>query len=137
MIETYKKALDRLNAEISEKKDSLLTKKLVELKANEDRLFKTQLQIEEEINSKVGVIKSYAGVGEKVHQSFDGFFSKNINTEKLISEIENDKTDLTKELEVLKKKVLTFTLMTNNSTIKSQLKELAYSLESFEHKNYP
>jgi len=134
MIETYKKALDRLNAEISEKKDSLLTKKLVELKANEDRLFKTQLQIEEEINSKVGVIKSYAGVGEKVHQSFDGFFSKNINTEKLISEIENDKTDLTKELEVLKKKVLTFTLMTNNSTIKSQLKELAYSLESFEHK---
>jgi len=134
MIETYKKALDKLNMEISEKKDGLLTKKIADLKSSEEHLFKNQLQIEEEIKAKVGAIKSYAGLGDKVHQSFDGFFSKNINTEKLISEIENDKTDLTKDLEALKKKVLTFTLMTNNSTIKSQLKELSYSLESFERK---
>jgi len=134
MIETYKRALDKLTREISEKKDSLLTKKIADLKANEDRLFKSQLQIEEEIKAKVGVIKSYAGVGDKVHKSFDGFFTKNIDTEKLISEIENDKTDLIKDLEALKKKVMTFTLMTNSTTIKSQMKELAYSLETYEHK---
>jgi len=134
MIENYKRALDKLNLELSEKKDSLLNKKIAELKVNEDRIFKSQLHIEEEIKSKVGAIKSYAEVGDKVHKSFDGFFSKNINTEKLISEIETDKTDLTKDLETLKKRVLTFTLMTNNSTIKSQLKELELSLESYEHK---
>jgi chromosome segregation ATPase len=133
-IDNYKKALDNITSDISEKKGSLLTKKIVELKANEDRLLKNQLAIEEEIKSKVGVIKSYSGLGDKVHKSFDGFFSKNISTEKLISEIENDKTDLTKDLEALKKKVLAFTLMTANSSIKSELKELGHSLESYERK---
>jgi chromosome segregation ATPase len=134
IIETYKRALDNLTNDISEKKSSLLTKKMIDLKANEDRLFKKQLEIEEEIKSKVGETKSYADVGDKIHRSFDGFFSKNINTEKLISEIENDKTDLTKDLEELKKKVLAFTLMTNNSSVKSELKEISYSLDLYEHK---
>jgi chromosome segregation ATPase len=133
-IAIYKKALDKLNEELSEKKGSLLTKKLVELKANEDRLFKNQLEIENEIKSGISSFQSYSSVGDKVHKSFDGYFTKNIATEKLIAEIENDKTDLSKDLESLKQKVLTFTLMTTNSTIKSQLKELSYKLDDYEHK---
>ena len=133
-INIYKTALDKLNMEISERKGSLLTKKLAELKANEDRLFKNQLEIENEIKQGISSFQSYSSVGDKVHKSFDGYFTKNIATERLIAEIENDKTDLTKDLESLKQKVLSFTLMTNNSTIRSELKELSYQLDSFEHK---
>jgi hypothetical protein len=134
LILTYKTALDRLNAEISERKGSSLTKKIFELKSGEERLLKNQIELENEIKEKLGALRSYSGIGDKVHKGFEGVFSKNISTEKLIAEIENDKTDLTKDLESLKTKVLTFTLLTNNSTMKSQLKEMAYTLESFERK---
>jgi len=134
VVSTYKTALDRLTAEISERKGSVLTKRIAELKSGEERLLKNQLELENEIKEKLGALRSYSGMGEKVHKGFDGVFSKNITTEKLIAEIENDKTDMTKDLEALKAKVLAFTLLTNNSTVKSQLKDMAYTLESFEHK---
>jgi chromosome segregation ATPase len=133
-IIVYKSALDKLNAELSERKGTLLTKKIQELKLGEERLLKNQLELENEIKEKLGALRSYSGVGDKVHKGFDGVFSKNITTEKLIAEIENDKTDLTKELESLKKKVATFSLLTNNSSMKSQLKEMTSTLESFERK---
>jgi len=134
IIATYKGALDRLTAEISEKKGSTLAKRIQELKSEDERLLKNQLALENEIKEKLGALRSYAGIGDKVHKGFDGVFSKNISVEKLISEIENDKTDLVKELETLKSKVLAFTLMTNNTMIKTELKDMAYTLESFEHK---
>ncbi len=134
VIENYKKELNSLSEDLSDKKNSLLTKKLMDLRASEDKLFKNQLEMEEEIKSKVGAIKSYAGIGDKVHKSVGGFFSKNIETEKMILEIEKDKTDLSKDLEVLKRKVLAFTLMTGHASIKSELKDLEHSLASYEHK---
>jgi DNA repair exonuclease SbcCD ATPase subunit len=134
IINNYKKELNDLSEELSDKKNGLLNKKLTELKSNEDKLFKKQLEIEEEIKSKVGTIKSYTGLNDKVHKGFGGFFSKNIETEKLILEIEKDKTDLSKDLEALKKKVLAFTLIAGNASIKSELKDLEQSLASYEHK---
>jgi chromosome segregation ATPase len=133
-ILVYKTALDKLTAEISEKKGALLTKKIQELKLGEERLLKNQLELENEIKEKLGTLRSYSGIGDKVHKGFDGVFSKNITVEKLIAEIENDKTDLTKELEALKNKVMTFTLLTNNNSMKTQLKDMTATLESFERK---
>jgi chromosome segregation ATPase len=134
LISTSKAALDKLSAEISEKKGTVLTKRIQELKLDEEKLVKNQAALESEIKEKLGAIRSYAGIGDKVHKGFDGVFAKNITTEKLIAEIENDKTDLVKDLEKLKTKVATFTMMTNNATIKSELKDMAYTLESFERK---
>jgi chromosome segregation ATPase len=134
IISTYKAMLDKLDSEISENKGSLLTKKLETLKGNDIRLSKSMLELESDIKRRTGSLQSYGAVSDKVHSSFNGFFSKNINTEKLISEIENDKTDLTKELESLKKKVESFTLVTSNASIKSQLKEIESQLKNFERK---
>jgi chromosome segregation ATPase len=133
-ILVYKSALDKLNAEISDRKGTLLTKKIQELKLGEERLLKNQLGLENEIKEKLGSLRSYSGIGDKVHKGFDGVFAKNISTEKLIAEIENDKTDLTKELESLKSKVLTFSMLTNNASMKTQLKDMTSTLESFERK---
>lgn len=133
-IVVYKLALDKLNVELSERKGTLLTKRIQELKLGEERLLKNQLELENEIKEKLGALRSYSGVGDKVHKGFDGVFAKNITTEKLIAEIENDKTDLTKELETLKSKVLTFSLLTNSSSMKTQLKDMTSTLESFERK---
>jgi len=132
-ILVYKNALDKLNAELSEKKGTLLTKKIQDLKLGEERLLKNQLELENEIKEKFGSL-SYSGIGDKVHKGFDGVFAKNITTEKLIAEIENDKTDLTKDLESLKKKVETFSLLTNSSSMKTQLKDMTSSLETYEHR---
>jgi len=132
-ILVYKNALDKLNAELSEKKGTLLTKKIQDLKLGEERLLKNQLELENEIKEKLGSL-SYSGIGDKVHKGFDGVFAKNITTEKLIAEIENDKTDLTKDLESLKKKVETFSLLTNSSSMKTQLKDMTSSLETYEHR---
>jgi len=133
-IVVYKLALDKLNVELSERKGTVLTKRIQELKLGEERLLKNQLELENEIKEKLGALRSYSGVGDKVHKGFDGVFAKNITTEKLIAEIENDKTDLTKELETLKSKVLTFSLLTNSSSMKTQLKDMTSTLESFERK---
>jgi chromosome segregation ATPase len=134
VILVYKTALDKLNAELSEQKGNLLTKKIQELKLGEERLLKNQLVLENEIKEKLGSLRSYSGIGDKVHKGFEGVFAKNITTEKLISEIENDKTDLTKELEALKTKVETFSLLTNSSSMKTQLKDMTSTLESYERK---
>jgi chromosome segregation ATPase len=130
----YKAALDKLEQEISDKKGSLLSNKIKDLKSGEDGLFKKQVEIENDIRKAVGAVQSYIGVSDKVHKSFDGYFSKNITTEKLISEIENDKTDLNKDLESLKSKVLAFTLVTSNASIKSQLNDMEDKLKEFERK---
>lgn len=134
VVYKYKDALDSLEADLSERKGALLMKKLDALKVNEDRLAKIQLQMEDEINQKTGSLQSYSGLSDKVHSSVSGFFSRNINTEKLIAEIENDKTDLTKEMEGLKSKVEGFTLMTSNAAIKTQLKDIEVELKGFERK---
>jgi chromosome segregation ATPase len=134
VISNYKSALDKLEEEISEKKGSLISNKIKSLKADEDKLFQRQADMEGDIRKAVSAVQSYIGVSDKVHKSFNGYFSKNISTEKLIAEIENDKTDLTKDLETLKSKVLAFTLITSDATIKSQLKDMEDKLKEFERK---
>jgi len=134
VVKNYKVSLDALDKEIFEQKNNLLINKINILKANEDRLFRNQLQIEKEIRTKVENIESHSGVSDKIHQSFEGFFSKNIATEKLISEIENDKLSLTKDLEALKAKVISFTLLTSNAEIKSELKDIESQIKMFEVK---
>jgi DNA repair exonuclease SbcCD ATPase subunit len=133
-VNKYKNYLDALENEISENKSSLLTKRIDALKANEDKLLKTQLQIEKEINNNITNVKSHAGLSDKVHNSFEGFFSKNISTEKLISEIESDKLSLTKDLEALKTKVISFTLLTSNAHIQSELKDIERQIKIYETK---
>ena len=48
-IVVYKLALDKLNVELSERKGTLLTKRIQELKLGEERLLKNQLELENEI----------------------------------------------------------------------------------------
>jgi chromosome segregation ATPase len=134
IINNYKTALDRLEKELSDRKTGIFAGKLEDLKSEDEKLVKKQLEIEEHVRKAVNSVQAFIGVNDKVHKSFDGYFSKNISTEKLISEIENDKTDMTKELESMKSKVLEFTIMTSNPEIKSQLKELDDKLKSFERK---
>ena len=90
--------------------------------------------MENEIKKAVSSVRSFSDVSNKLHKGFDGIFAKNISTEKLIAEIENDKTDLRKDLESLKAKVSAFTLITSNAGIRSQLKEMEDKLKEFERK---
>ncbi|MGV8086042.1 MAG: hypothetical protein ACP5N1_00270 [Candidatus Woesearchaeota archaeon] len=132
VVKNYKASLDILDREVSDQKNNSITKKIEVLKANEDRLFRNQLIIEKQIREKTANIESHSGLSDKVHKSFEGFFSKNIATEKLISEIENDKLSLTKDLEELKSKVIAFTLLTSNAIIKSELKDIEDKIRQFE-----
>ncbi|MGV8141513.1 MAG: hypothetical protein ACP5NW_03670 [Candidatus Woesearchaeota archaeon] len=134
IIDNYKTALEKLDSEITEKKGTLLAKKLESLKSNDARLSKEMLELENNIRQRMNSMHSYGSTSEKIKSTFGGFFSKNISTEKLISEIENDKTDLTRELESFKKKVEAFTLATSNVSIKSQLKDIESQLKNFERK---
>jgi hypothetical protein len=134
VIDNYTRALKKLDTEISEKKGSLLTQKLSALKANEEKLFKNQLAMENEIKDRMNALQSHSGISDKVQGNFSGFFSKSITTEKLIAEIENDKTDLTKNLEALKSKVNSFTLQTTNLIMKSELKDIDIKIKEYEHK---
>ncbi len=130
----YKLSLDNLDQEISDKKSSLLTKKILALKSNEDKIFKTQAQIEKELSSQKESINAHSALSDKVHKGFEGFFSKNITIEKLITEIESDKLSLAKELEALKAKVISFTLLTSSVHIKSELKDIESKIKEFENK---
>jgi len=134
VIDNYTKTLNKLSSGISEKKGSLLTQKLSALKSNEDKLFNAQLSIENDIKTRMSSLQSHAGVSDKVQGNFSGFFSKSINTEKLIAEIENDKTNLTKDLEALKTKVNSFTLQTTNIIIHSELKDIEVKIKEYERK---
>jgi chromosome segregation ATPase len=133
-INTYKQSLDNLEKDLSDKKGTFVNKKIVELKANQDKLLKTQSNMEKEISSKTGPMQSYSSISDKIHKSFDGFFSKNISTEKLISEIENDKLDLAKDLEALKSKVTKFTLISTHADMKSRMSDLEDNLKALEKK---
>jgi chromosome segregation ATPase len=134
VINNYTSALKKLDMEISEKKGSLLTQKLSALKVNEEKLFRAQLEIENNIKERMRSLQSHAGISDKVQGNFGGFFSKSISAEKLIAEIENDKTDLAKNLDALKSKVNSFTLKTTNVIIKSELKEIENKIKEYEHK---
>jgi chromosome segregation ATPase len=134
IMSNYKTALDKLDFEISEKKGTVLTKKLESLKNNDIRLSKSMLMLETDIRQRMGSLQSYGDVSGKVHSAFSGFFSKNADVEKLISEIENDKTDLTKEMESLKAKVDAFTLAASNPSIKSQIKDIDSQIKNFERR---
>ncbi len=131
-ISQYKESLRRLDVELSARKDSSLLKKFEDLKSGQSSLLKNQQDIASEIKTKAAGFDSYSNVSEKIHKSFEGFFSKNINTEKLINEIEKEKEDLIKELEELKKKVLVFDIVRKNDSVKSQIKEIEDSIKSQE-----
>lgn len=132
VVKNYKLSLDILDKGLVDQKNNFITKKIDVLKANEDRLFRNQLVLEKQIREKTINMESHAGLSDKLHQSFEGFFSKNISTEKLISEIENEKLSLIKDLEELKLKVQAFTLLTSNSSIKSELKDIEDKIRRFE-----
>ena len=63
-----------------------------------------------------------------------GIRSKKIDTEKLISEIQNDKTSLVKDYEALKSKVEKFTLISSHASIKAGMKNLEEDLKNLEKK---
>jgi len=134
VIASHKEALSKLEHDLAEKKGALITRRISELKANQDKLLKNQVTMEEEIHGKAGAMQSYTSISDKIHKSFDGFFSKNISTERLISEIENDKTSLVKDLESLKSKVHAFTLLTTHADMKSRMTGLENDLRNFEKK---
>jgi len=134
LISEYKVALDKLTLELSDRNSSPLSKKIESMKEEEEKISKKQEEIEIGLRKVISSAQSYAEVGDKVHVGLEGYFSKNINTEKLISDIENDKTNLTKDLESLKSKVIAFTLITSNESIRSQLKDMENQLKDFEGK---
>jgi len=133
-IQNFKDLLDKLDKDLSEKKESVIMQKVNSLKSDYERLFKNQQEMDKDLREKIKGLKSYDDVSSKIHKSFEGFFLKNINTEKLIAEIENDKEGLKKELETMKNKILTFNILATNSNVKSQIKEIEEILKNYEHK---
>ena len=133
-MEIYKEALKKVEAELSSNRSTPITKRLAELKTSQERIFKAQASFEKELRERIGKIESYTGISDNLHKSFDGFFMKNINTEKLIGEINNDKLELQKDLEKLKNKVLAFTLISGTTGAKSQLKDIYEELKECEKK---
>jgi len=133
-INSYKESLKNLESDLADKKDSFVNKHISELKISQEKLLKSQLSMETEINSKTGSMQSYSSISDKIHKSFDGFFSKNIATEKLISEIENDKLSLSKDMELLKSKVIKFTLISTHADMKLRMKDLEDELQNIEKK---
>jgi len=133
-IQQVRDSLDRLGKEVSEKKGSLLLKRVDDLKARQDSIVKAQDNMSKEIHSKTGESSSYASMNDKIHKGFEGFFSKTIDTEKLIKEIEGDKKGMMDDLEALKKKVTAFTLLTSNASIKTQMNDIEGKLKAYEGK---
>ncbi len=123
-------ALANLNRAKSRNVDAVLApllKKSSELTASANDLLAR-------INQKTSSVASHEETSRKVHDSFKGFFIKNVNAEKLITEIENDKNMLLKEMSALKERVETFTLLTTAKTIKEQAKDIEKSIAALESK---
>ncbi|HYD03271.1 MAG TPA: hypothetical protein VEC16_03135 [Alphaproteobacteria bacterium] len=133
-LQNYRESIDDLDKEISQKKNTLLNKKLEELKTIQDKLLKNQSGIETDLKQKMSSMKNYAGLNGKLGAAFSGAIAKNISTEKLIAEIENDKTSLAKDLEALKTKVEKFTLISSHSNMKTGFKDLENTLKELEKK---
>jgi chromosome segregation ATPase len=134
VISRYKSSLEDLEKELSDRKNSNITKKFEELKSGQEKIMKSQFEMSTELKKKISTMKSISESGGKIKGVVNGFFTKNINTEKLIKEIENDRTDLTKEYQSLKDKVEKFTLISVHSNLKGEMKDLESKLKELEKK---
>lgn len=131
-MSNFKEAMENLEKELSERKDSLLNKRITQLRSKQDDFSKQLSSFGVEMRSKTGEFKSYSDVNDKIRKGFEGFFAQTIGTDKLISEIEKDKEDLKKDLELLKNKVLAFNLMTANVNIRTEMKDIEDQLKLYD-----
>jgi len=131
-MQSFKESLSRADKEASQGKDNLLGKKFAELQNANVQILKNQQDIFADMNTVKKSINTYTDITGKVRGSFDGFFAKNIETEKLIQEIAADKNDLQKELETLKSRVEVFTILSSTPNIKAQIKEIEEKVKSYD-----
>ena len=126
--------LNQITKNVDSYHKDTLSKKLEVLTNDHLRLLKNQDNLENDLHEKTLMMRKYGESNSKIRSSFDGFFSKTIATEKLINEIEKDKLDLHSELELLKKKVLSFTLAISSEDLKKQLKEIESQMKKYDSK---
>ena len=127
---------DKTTSDMKKKHEVLIDAKLRSMNEQSQKILKAQEDLTREIHQKIGTLGSYADIDKKIKEGFSGFFMKNLETEKLITSIESDKTDIRKELELLKRKVESFNLMTRDKDIKTQMKDIEDQMRVLDKKKY-
>jgi chromosome segregation ATPase len=81
---------------------------------------------------KVKEVQNYAEMGKKIYDGFENLFAKKIKTGDLIAEIETEKDNLKKELELLQQKVEVFNVISKHASVVDKLGDIEKTLAAYE-----
>ncbi len=119
-----------LEKDIKTKKKKEIEPLLEESESHKDKIIAVQNEILNKVKSAKEEMSSYRGEAEAIQKKFKDLFEKNSETSELIQNLEEEKLEMKKELEELKRKAQVFNIASKDTDIEEYLSELE---DRFEH----
>jgi chromosome segregation ATPase len=131
-LSELKNGANALTAELTTLKTKNINDALKVIQEQSSKTIATQNDLFRKAEEKKNKMIGYGDTGRKIYDGFKGFFTRNIEMEKLVNQIEEDKNDLRKDLDMLKAKVQAFTILVNDKDRKIHMKEIEDALKSYD-----
>jgi len=131
-LELLRVTAGKISVETTSLKSKDMNEALKIVQAKSNRMIKDLDELFRKADERTGKLNAYADTGQKIYDSFKGYFMKNIEIEKLINNISSEKSSLTNDMQNLKNKALAFSLMSKNKDVRTQLTEIEVSMKSID-----
>lgn len=132
LIEHIKKDISKLSDNLSSEKEEVLVNLVKKMGTRSDDILARQDSMISDAREKVKIIQSYATAGKKTYEDFSSLFNKKLKTVKLIDDIDKEKEELLEELESLKRKVGTFSILSNYAKVKKEIGDIEKVIKKYE-----
>jgi len=125
---------EKLAKEVQRKKIEDLEPLVKKSEENKEKIMKIQDDLIKKIKEKKDDMEGFEGEGVRIADEFEKFFKKKANTDKLLDKIDDEKTDLQKEMNDLILSAKAFQLTTKSADVKKHISELENKFQKLENK---
>ncbi|MCF7865940.1 hypothetical protein K9M18_00710 [Candidatus Woesearchaeota archaeon] len=133
-IKSIKNELVDFNIHIQKNKEKQLNKLAERLNIDKQKIEQEHKDLLKNAKMTVTELKTYSQTEKVLFKNFETLFGKKLKIKDLIETIQKEKNELKKELEDLEIRVKTFTIITKDPKIKSQMNEIEKTLKKYEER---
>lgn len=135
-IDEFKKIAENMMKEIDARKNQRIAPLTKLSEEQKKKIAYIQDQIVAKVEDAKKRIEKNESSAREVAQRFKSFFDRKAEIEKLVNQIEEDRNMLHAELESLKKKAITFNLISKNADIKGYVADLEKNFTKLDKRKY-
>jgi len=133
-VESLERMADKVEDELKKKKTDIITPLIEMSHSHKEKIIKIQDDILNKIKQRKTDIETLSSKGREQAANFEKFFSKKSQIDKLFKEVEDNKSDLKKEMETMINQARAFNVAVSTGDMKKHIQELLNRYEKVEKK---